>query len=149
MHDENKIRLNILLQCRTSDRCAEQQLRHFWHHFISIENRRNSFQEFLFLNSFNLTTCFDDQTNQTENCSITDDVCWASTDTPRKCAKHDENHRNGFIYSYNKVDRPHKLTDEQVHYTLACRVNNCNNNETIIRVREVKILFRNNISYIA
>jgi hypothetical protein len=138
IHNNNKFQLYILLQCRTNNQCSEKQLRHYWPRFISLNNRQNSFHSFsellLPINS-NIINCFDDRINQTVQCSIPDNICWASTNTQRKCT----NHSNEFIYSYNKVERPHQLTDEYVHYTLACHVNNCNNNETIHRVRNKDI----------
>ncbi|CAF2793521.1 unnamed protein product [Rotaria sp. Silwood2] len=143
VHHNNKIQLYVLLQCQTHDQCTERQLRHFWPRFISLNNRRNSlsrFYNFLFLNASNFINCFDDQANQTVQCSVFDNnKCWASTHSERKCIKYNINHPNYFIYSYNKVDRPHQLTDEHVHYTLECHVNNCNNDENI---RQLSVLAR-------
>jgi hypothetical protein len=138
IHDENNIRLYVLLQCQTIDQCADRQLRHFWPQFTALNNRRNSFSDFyklLFPITSNVSSCFDDETNQIEKCLGSDDVCWASTNTTRKCTEYDVSHSNDFIYSYNKVDLPHRLTDENVHYILACHRTNCNNNETIHQVR--------------
>lgn len=144
VHDNNKIQLYVLLQCRTIDQCALRQLRHFWPRFSSLNNRQNIFLNFsklLFPITSNVNiSCFDDQTNQTEQCgSAFDNICWASTNTHRQCRKYDKNYTNDFIYSYNKVDLPHRLTDENIHYTLACHVNNCNNNETINQVSKKRL----------
>jgi hypothetical protein len=141
IHDNNKIQLYVLIQCQAIDQCAEKQLRHFWPRFILSNKRRNnflSFYKFLYPITSNVTSCFYDRTNQIEQCSSFNNICWASTNTHRKCRKYDQNYSNDFIYSYNKVERPHQLSDENVHYILACHVNNCNNNETINQVRQKK-----------
>jgi hypothetical protein len=144
-----KIELYVLIQCRTIDRCADRQLRHFWPRFISLNPRRNIYMPFyklLFSNTSNVHSCFNDQTNQIEQCLHTNNICWASSNTHRSCAEYDNEESNGFIYSYNKVDLPHRLTTENVNYVLTCRVNNCNNNETINRVRSRRIFFERKIS---
>ncbi|CAF4308912.1 unnamed protein product, partial [Rotaria magnacalcarata] len=140
VHVNNKTQLYVLLQCRTGDRCTEKELRHFWPRFISLNDRRNSlihFYQYLLLNSSNTVNCSQDQSNQTVSCLTVDSKCWASTDTQRKCIKNNEKHSNYFIYSYNKVHEPNQLTDEHVHYRLACQVNNCNSNETIKKLSEL------------
>jgi hypothetical protein len=133
------IELYVLLQCRTFDQCADRQLRHFWPRFISLNSRQNiymSFYKFLFSNTSNFTSCFNDERNQTEQCELDDNICRASTNnTDRKCDEQNDDEAIGFIYSYNKVDLPHRLTTEDVKYVLVCHVNNCNDNETINRVR--------------
>ncbi|CAF3896129.1 unnamed protein product [Rotaria sordida] len=148
VYHNNKIQLYVLLQCQTHDQCTERELRHFWSRFISLNNRRYSFirfYNFLFLNTSNFIDCFDDQTNQTLQCSMfNNNKCWASTDSQRKCINYDKNYPNYFIYSYNKVYQPHRLTDEHVYYKLACHVNNCNNNETIKQLSELARQFAEN-----
>jgi hypothetical protein len=148
IYTNNEIQLHVLLQCRTVDQCAEKQLRHFWPRFISL-NRREGFYKLLYPITSNVIDCFDDQTNQFEQCSILDHICWASTDTQRKCTIYDNNHCNDFIYSYNSVERPHRLTHEDVYYTLACRVNDCNTNESIHRVRRKFFMYSSQVLSIA
>lgn len=139
IHNSNQMRLYVLIQCQTLDTCDLNVLRHFWRRFISLDKRRNSYLDFsnlLLSNTSNVTHCFNDQINQTEQCTKSDQLCWASTNISRQCRKYDKNYTYDFIYSYNKVNEPHKLTGENVRYTLACHTNNCNNNETINQVRK-------------
>lgn len=137
--DKNRIQLYILLQCQTHHRCTERQLRHFWPRFVSLNSRRDSllrFYNFLNLNTSDSIHCYDDRINQSFQCSTLDNVCWASTDTQRKCMKYNRNLSNYFIYSYTKVHYPRLIVNENVSYILACHVNNCNNNETVKQVRK-------------
>jgi hypothetical protein len=141
IQEKIKVQLYVLIECETVDHCANQQLRHFWPRFISLNSRRNSFMTFyklLFSNETTFHSCFNDRINQTEQCSNIDNFCWASINTGRQCRQYNKNTTNGFIYSYNKVDRPHQLTTENVHYILSCHVNNCNTNESINQVRRKK-----------
>ena len=132
------VRLYVLIECKTDDRCAEQQLRHFWGRLTLLYPRRNIFQAFhqlLSSNSSKVRSCFDDQKGVIQQCFNDENICWATVND-RRCLQYNES--TSFIYSYNKVDLPHQLTTDDVRYTLACHTDNCNHNDTIHEVsREI------------
>ncbi|CAF0816563.1 unnamed protein product [Adineta ricciae] len=131
VRDQNRTQLYIWLQCRYRDYCAHVELRTFWGRYVSFDDRYNTLSvlyEFLQPVRSTSINCFDNEFNETVECPTHQKTCWASSDGSQKCV---ENYSDEFIYSYNQVYNPHRLSNENVLYTLTCHSNSCNDNQTI------------------